>query len=278
MSLLAATRSEGTKVFTTSTWWILAIVLAAYVGSTAGGLAWLFGAVQTGLVGADAAGGAPPVAPGALPLTMYSIASSIGYVFPLLIGTLMSTAEFRHGTLTPTFLATPRRGVALGAKLTAAVVIGASYGVIAIVAVVAPTALVFVGFDIDPMLGSGDTWLFLARTLLALVLWTLVGVGLGALIRNQVAAIVIVLAFTQVIEPILRLAGSFVGWVGDATRFLPGAASDALVGASFYSAIAGAGGTGSGALEWWQGGLVLLGFAAMFAVLAQLFSWRRDVD
>jgi hypothetical protein len=103
-------------------------------------------------------------------------------------------------------------------------------------------------------------------------------VGLGALIRNQVAAIVIVLAFTQVIEPILRLAGSFVGWVGDATRFLPGAASDALVGASFYSAIAGAGGTGSGALEWWQGGLVLLGFAAMFAVLAQLFSWRRDVD
>ncbi|MCB1299015.1 MAG: hypothetical protein KDB08_08550 [Microthrixaceae bacterium] len=105
-----------------------------------------------------------------------------------------------------------------------------------------------------------------------------VGVGLGALIRNQVAAIVIVLAFTQVIEPILRLAGSFVDWVNEVTRFLPGAASDALVGASFYSALAGADGSASGALAWWQGGLVLLGFAVVFAVLAQLFSWRRDVD
>ena len=124
MSLLAATRSEVTKVLTTSTWWILAVVLVAYVGSTAGGLSWLFGALQTGALPTDATTGAPPIAPGTLAPTMYSVASSIGYVFPLLIGTLMATSEFRHQTLTPTFLATPRRGVALGGKLVAALLIG----------------------------------------------------------------------------------------------------------------------------------------------------------
>lgn len=277
MSLIAATRSETTKVFTTSVWWILAIVLALYVGGTAAGLTWLFGALSTGLITPDAAGGAPPVAGGDLALTMYSIASSVGYVFPLLIGTLMVTGEFRHQTLTPTFLATPRRGIALGGKLLAAVVIGAIFGGIAIVSVVGPSAGILASFGIDAQLGESDTWLFLARALLALVLWTIVGVGVGALVRNQVTAIVIVLAFTQVLEPILRIVGTYVDWVGGITRFLPGAASDALVGRSFYSSLGGMTPADTGALDWWQGGLVLLAFAAVFTVLGQLFSWRRDV-
>ena len=56
-------------------------------------------------------------------------------------------------------------------------------------------------------------------------------------------------------------------------RFLPGAASDALVGASFYSTLAG----GSDALEWWQGGLVLAGYAVVFLVVGASTFWRRDV-
>lgn len=277
MSLQAATRSELTKLFSTSTWWILAIVLAGYVGSTAGGLAWLFGALQSGVLPAEASGGAPPVDEGALALTMYSVASSIGYVFPLLIGTLMATSEFRHQTLTPTFLATPRRGVALGGKLLAAVGVGALYALVAIVSVVAPSAIVFATFGVDTGLGDADTWWFLARAFLALVLWVIIGVGIGALIRNQVAAIVIVLAFTQVVEPILRIVGSFIEWINDLTRFLPGAASDALVGQSFYTSLGGVTPADAGALDWWQGGLVMFGFAIAFSLLAQFFSWRRDV-
>lgn len=277
MSLQAATRSEVTKLFSTATWWILAIVLAGYVGSTAGGLAWLFGALQSGALPAETSGGAPPVDAGALPLTMYSVASSIGYVFPLLIGTLMATSEFRHQTLTPTFLATPRRGVALGGKLLAAVGIGALYALVAIVSVVGPSAIVFASFGIDASLGNADTWWFLARAFLALVLWAVIGVGIGALIRNQVAAIVIVLAFTQVVEPILRIVGSFIDWINALTRFLPGAASDALVGQSFYTSLGGVTPADAGALDWWQGGLVMFGFAIAFGLLAQFFSWRRDV-
>ena len=110
----------------------------------------------------------------------------------------------------------------------------------------------------------------------ALVLYTVIGVGVGALLRNQVGAIVGVLVFTQFIEPIGRTAAAFVDGLADYTRFLPGAASDALVGASVLSASMAQGSADS--LEWWVGGLVLLGYAVVFVVLGQLVSWRRDVS
>jgi hypothetical protein len=89
-----------------------------------------------------------------------------------------------------------------------------------------------------------------------------------------VAAIVIVLAFTQFVAPLLRLASSFAEWTAQIGQFLPGAASDALVGASFFSLAGGAGGP---SLEWWQGGLVLLGITVLVSVLGWFTSWRRDV-
>ena len=108
MSLATATRSEITKQFSTSTWWILAIVLVVYVAFVTGGLA----AAMTFL--ADSAGGdaGMPTTDGA-PSLLYSFAASLGYVFALLIGALMVTTEYRHKTLTPTLLATPQRGRAL---------------------------------------------------------------------------------------------------------------------------------------------------------------------
>jgi ABC-2 type transport system permease protein len=277
MSLARATRSELTKQFTTSMWWILALVLLVYIGATAGGLAATFGALSTGALPSDAAN-VPPIPDEILPPIIYSLATAVGYVFPLLIGTLLVTNEFRHETLTPTFLATPRRGVALSGKIVAGIVMGAIYAVVAIVASVAPGAGLLAAFGIDTQLDSLDTWAMIGRMAIAFVLWVLVGIGVGTLIRNQVGAVVGVIAFTQFVEPILRTVAGFIDGVGDAARYLPGAASDALVGASIYSSITGAGTAGVEPLEWWVGGLVLLAYAAVFLVLGQLFSWRRDVS
>lgn len=273
MSLVASTRSETTKVFTTSAWWVLAIVLVLYVGGLAGGMGALFTAITTGQLGAD--GSAPPVSEEALPATLYTIATSIGYVFPLLVGTLMSTGEFRHKTLTPTFLATPRRGVALSGKVLVAVLVGLIYGVISLVSAVVPAAAFMAAGGVDTQLTDPDMWALFGRALLALVLWTIIGVALGAAVRNQVAAIVIVLAFTQFVEPILRVAGAFLDWLEDITAYLPGAASDSLVGQSFYVGLGG--GVGDNSLEWWVGGIVLGVYAIVLLILANLTSWRRDI-
>ncbi len=272
MSLVAATRSENTKVFSTAVWWILAVVLVLYVGSTAAGLAFVFGASASGdLPGAT---DAPPIPAEGLAPLLYSIGGSVGYVFPLLVGTLMVTTEFRHQTLTPTLLATPRRGTVLWAKLIAGILIGAMYGAIAVVSAAAPAAGLLAVLGVDTELDSGDTWALFARSVLALMLWTLVGIGVGTLVRNQVVAIVLVLAFTQFVEPLLRLAGGFVDWLAEVTRFLPGAASDALIGASIYNVM----GTGGGStLEWWHGGIVLLAYALVLLLIGHIASWTRDV-
>lgn len=273
MTLLATTRSETTKQFTTVMWWILAIVLLAYVGFTAAVIGFAFSASATGALSESG----PQVPAEGLPPLLYSAATAVGYVFPLLIGTLMVTSEFRHKTLTPTFLATPRRATVLWAKLAVGVILGVLYGVIGVVAAVGPSAAFLAGYGLDTELTSLDTWAMFGRMLLAYVLWVFIGVGVGALVRNQVGAIVGVLVFTQFLEPVARAVAGFVEGLGDATRYLPGAASDALVGASLFS-VAGATGTGTEPLEWWVGGLVLLGYAAVFVVLGYLFSWRRDVS
>jgi len=272
MSLTAATRAETTKQFTTSIWWILAIVLVVYVGGTTSALAFVFAASAAGAI---PGGDAPPVPVDGLPALLYSSATAFGYVFPLLIGTLMVTTEFRHQTLTPTFLATPRRGRVLAAKLAVAVLVGALFGVIGIVSSVGPSAALLAGFGLETELASSDTWAMIGRMLVAYVLWALVGVGVGALVRNQVGAIVGVLVFTQFLEPIGRTASGFVEGLSEVTQYLPGAASDALVGASIYTmSVPGA---SFSQLEWWAGGLVLLGYAIVFVLLGHVVSWRRDV-
>lgn len=270
MNLIAAIRAEFSKLLTTRLWWILMIVLAVYVAFIAAILAAAFGGVLPG-----ASSDAPQVPSALIPPMIYSVAHSIGYVFPLILGTLAVTGEFRHQTLTPTFLATPKRGLVLGAKLITMAVIGALYGVVALIGSVAAGAGMLSLSDGGTGLDIGDTWLLFARTVLAMALWAVIGVGVGTLIPNQVAALVVVLAFTQFVEPILRTVTAFVDWAAEVGKFLPGAAGDALVGASIFSAL-GMGGSGT-ALDWWQGALVLLVIAMVAAAIGYLTAWRKDV-
>lgn len=266
---LAAIRAEFTKVLTTRMWWILAIILFLYIGVLSGGLGSLFGAITTGKIGST--GRTPHF--GALAPLVYSFATSVGYVFPVLLGALATTGEFRHQTLTPTFLANPRRVQVLGAKSASAIVVGAFYGVVALVASVGVGALALSLMGVDTALGDSATWALIGRAILAMALWALIGVGLGTLVPNQIASIIIVLAFTQFVEPLLRLAASFSDATAAIGKFLPGAASDGLVGASFFTIST----PGTGILDWWQGGLVLLGYAIVFTVAGYFTSWRRDV-
>jgi hypothetical protein len=131
------------------------------------------------------------------------------------------TNEFRHKTLTPTFLATPRRGIALGGKLAAGVVMGVLYAAVALVAAVGIGAAALAAFGIDTRLGETDTWAMIGRIVASFVLWTLIGVGVGTLVRNQVAAVVGVLAFTQFLEPIARTVATLVDGVSGVTAYLP---------------------------------------------------------
>lgn len=264
-TFIPAVRSELLKMTTVRMWWVLALIMAVYVGLTAGGTGALFGAL-----GNTAEQPVPMENAASL---LYSFGTSVGYVFPVLLGALFTTNEFRHQMLTPTFLATPHRAQVLGGKLLIAVGFGALYGVISMAAAVGSGALALAGFGFETQLDDSATWALVGRAILAMALWAAVGVGLGVLVPSQTAAIVIVLAFTQLVEPIVRAGASLNEISATISSYLPGAASDALVGASFFS-LASAGGT---SLEWWQGGLVLFAYALVPAAVGYFTSWKRDV-
>jgi len=271
VSIVRATRAELAKVFTVRLWWILALVMLLYVGALSGILAGVFGGLD---LTADPT--APRIDLSQLYLIIYSTASAIGYVFPVLLGALSATSEFRHQTLTPTFLANPRRAQVLVAKGVSMALIGALFGVVALVGSIGVGAIVLSAVGKDAGLGDSDTWVLAGRVVLAMALWAVIGVALGTLVPNQVAALVIVLAFTQFVEPILRSVSAIWEWTAKVGQFLPGSASDALVGWSVFTSL----GAPTGdivQLEWWQGGLVLFGIAAVVGIVGYFAIWKRDV-
>jgi hypothetical protein len=263
----AALVAEYRKLVSTRMWWVLLIALAAY-GAVRGGV------LAFSIVFAPDDGSGVQLHGGDAAASIYGLTNAIGYVFPLVIGSLAMTTEFRHQTITQSLLVEPRRGVFLGAKLLATVPVGLVYGVVATVSIVLPSAPLLAGWGDGAFLTSGDIVEVLLISVVVTALWAVIGVAFGSVVPNQVAAIVVILAFTQFVEPIARLAlGAFDSLDGIA-RFLPGAAADGLIGASFLGSVDGG---SADLLPRWAALLVMLAYAGVLALVGRLTTLRRDI-
>ncbi len=259
-------KSEWTKVFTTRAWWVLGLVMVLYIAFTSALLAGTMSMVGDGQVTEDGTSMAPMI---------YALAPTIGYIFPVLIGALSVTVEYRHGTIASTFLWSGARGRVLGAKVLVQFCIGVLYGIAGTAAAVLASVFFFTRSGFDTMLGSSETWWMFLRIAVVMGIWAVVGVGIGVLVRNQAAAIVIVVVFTQFIEPMARMAGMLNQTIGKIVGFLPGAASDTFTGNSFYSMMTST--SGYSQASWWVGGLVIAGYAVVVVLLGWVTRWRADV-
>jgi ABC-2 type transport system permease protein len=157
------------------------------------------------LVGLGAAGTASGHAPGDRLLRDLMDIASFSLVFALITGVLIVTWEFRHGTIEQTFIVSPRRERVMTAKALAAAVVGGVLGVLG-VAVAVVVAYAWIGLG-EPGVdfGSGELWGRAVRVAIAAILWGALGVGVGALVRNQAGAIVLVFVWLFVLEPIVPL-------------------------------------------------------------------------
>src|SRR5690606_9377375 len=118
-SMIASFISEFRKNFTTKMWWILLAVMVVMV--------LFFAAIMSVALtyGSEANGGMTTETGEALKMTpalassIYTMAVSVAYLIPLILGILSVTGEFRHRTIVPTFIISPRRGRVLAAKFAA---------------------------------------------------------------------------------------------------------------------------------------------------------------
>jgi ABC-2 type transport system permease protein len=245
-------RAEFSKLRTTRLIYGLATAMAAF-------------GVLTVVVGATTAGQQGNPSLSADSFAMF-IAAPVRHTLlagaALLLGILGMTGEFRHHTVTQTFLVTPDRGRVVAAKLVAypLAAIALALTTMAVTAAVAAGWLAAKG--ITPSLLDARLGRVVGVALLAAGLCGLVGVGVGALVRNQVAALVGTLVWVLVVEGLLMslLHAPSLG------KWLPSAAAKAAITSP-----------GGAQLSRVAGSLLLAGYALALALIGTRLVVRRDI-
>lgn len=148
-------------------------------------------------------------------------------LFAGLLGAMSVTAEIRHGTIRPTFIITPQRVRVVASKAAVSVLLGIGFGLVAGGLAVAVGSAVLRARGVDLLLTAGDMATLVVGSAAAAALWAAIGVGVGAVVRNQVPALVGICAWLLFVEGLL--AGDLLG-LGTVGRFMPGMAAAAISG------------------------------------------------
>jgi ABC-2 type transport system permease protein len=188
-------------------------------------------------------------------------ATGIAAVLLLVLGIIATTGEHRHGTITSSLLASPDRRQLIGAKLLAYLVTGALLGAAAVVATVAVGVPWLSARDAPlELLGAGDYLELFAKGVAASALSGAIGVGVGAIVRNQVAAVVGTLIYLFVLEPVVGVLSTEVSafTIGGTTGTLSGEPPDDALGSL-------------------AAGLVLAAWALALGLVGAEAEERRDV-
>jgi ABC-2 type transport system permease protein len=255
---MRAFHAEAVKFFTTRLWLWLGLVLVVLTGL----LTFLIvnavddvGARFDEFAAADMA-------------EMVTALAPLAYVIAAVLGIIALTGEYRHQTITPTFLAVPRRWVVLAAKLAFYFVIGGICGLLftVVVAVIAFPGLNGKGYDIS--LGDQVVAGSFRGVILVSALFGMFGVAVGALLRNQAFAITAVVLYHFVVENILQVIPS----TADVYPYLPGGAARAVMYEGVGLAVEGV-----DLLSASQSAFVIVVWALGLAGVGLLTTLNRDV-
>jgi len=182
-------------------------------------------------------------------------------VLGALAGALLLTGEFRFGTIRPTLLFTPQRSRVIGAKYLAGLLAGLVFGAIGEALSLGIGAAILSQRGVPFALSGAQLTLLILGTLAGCALFGVIGVGLGAIVRNQVAAVVGLLAWVFIVDSLL------FGLVPSVGRYMPTQAADALSGSSSAHALSAV-----------AGGAVLVAWTAGLAAAGLVLVARRDVE
>lgn len=193
------------------------------------------------------------------------------YLLTAIAGITVVAGEFRHRTATASYLAVPRRGTVIAAKLAVLLGYGLAVGlvVMAVCSAISVPWLAHRGFLHGGLSASG-----VARTMAggtaAIAIVTLIGAGLGALLRNQLIAMAGLALYLFALEPALAsISGTRSGY-----PYLPGGAVQAL---AFTGHRAFGSPTGAALLSPWLGAALLSAYGLGLTAVAVRTSISRDI-
>jgi ABC-2 type transport system permease protein len=236
-------RSEWIKLFTTKTTWVMLGIGLLCEG--------LFAGLFVGLVSFQELDDIEEVITG----------TGLLMTLMLVLGVLIITTEFRHGTASSTFLVSPRRWPVLVAKFGAALLVGLLAGLL-FVLVNGGLALPLFSGRGGSLPPTGDLVEVYAGVVVSFALLCAFGLGIGAIVRNQVGAIIAAIAFFFIISGLPYLLPGNIG------EYFPASALGSLHGHV----------EGDGTLNQVGGGLVLAAWALGLWMLGTLLVTQRDLS
>ena len=279
---LRLVRAEIMKVRTTNTWWLFPIGFALFtaLALTSNAFSHHFQLYPQRDVSdraqalAQAAQARTPAGVAAIAASMMTSGQFLGVLFVMMLGILVVTSEFAHQTATATFLAVPRRAGVIAAKLAAAACFGALFWLAAAVLSGVVTPFYLHSQHVSAPLTGWTVARSVLLNALAFILWAVFGLGLGTLIRSQVASVVagmaVYLGGFAVADFVFRAAYYFYphGWVLGVQVIAPSVASTVMItpGRAFPHAP-----------PQWAGLLVMVGYALALAAAGIARTRRRDV-
>lgn len=257
--------SEWRKVVTTKMLWVLALIGIVYS---------CVNAVTLSLVASGLFPGVPESESGSMllePAYITTLLAQVGAAatFVLILGIIAVTGEYRHMTITSTFLSTPRRSRVLTAKMALYGVVGAVVAIVTMAAVTVVLALALLRADHAPITASSVATVAIGAVI-GFTLYAILGVSLGALIRSQIGAIILALVWVLLLEALVGLAFPSIA------KWLPGGALNSVMDVSLQADMAGQF-TSADRLPAWGGVLVLLAYSGVLALLALRTTLRRDI-
>ncbi|MCT2586313.1 ABC transporter permease [Actinophytocola gossypii] len=293
-------KAEFLKILTTKLWWALAIPAVLLALAWAWGVSAFVTDIADDVADSDLLDAANiQVTDMSWSVLALTRAMNIATLFPMVFGALALASELSRKTITTTFLTAASRGSVLGAKAITYVAWGAIYGLVVAGAASLGTVL---GSNSDYLPEGGDWFLVLVAGVIACVLWTLLGMGVGALLGSPVGTLVILLIYAGFVGPVSELilfgvteGSHLTGWLpnGSANGLTGATASEVLFGQvqdivgnnavlaqadveDFDMAVRFAAGA-PGAYSLWVSGLIFLGWTMLFFVTGLFRNRSRDI-
>jgi len=279
-TLVRLVRAEFMKIRTTDTGWLFLIgfIVFTALALTING----FGIhnqlyPQQGLNGpqalAEAARSRTPAGVAAIAASMMTSGQRVGVIFALLLGVLVVTSEFANQTAAVTFVTVPRRATVMRAKLAAAACCGALFWLVGTVIAAVATPLFLYTQHISMSLAGWTVARSVLLNLLAFVAWGVFGLGLGAVLRSQMASVIgVVVVYAGSFGTILVFTVLYnlfhQGWMLGAPVIGPAVASEVMItsGPAFpYAPPA------------WVGGIIMIGYTVALVAGGIALTKRRDV-